>query len=281
MPWLLIAAALLARAAEAQLSQTSEKIEVNIIEVDVVVLDAQGKPVRGLSSNDFELRVGGRRRTITNFYEVNRRAAESSAAATKNAETALVARRDYVVLFIDDLHLNQHEKKRALDALRSFVQQHVRSGTAAMLVASDGDVRILQKFTEDPSLLLRAIDGFEAKPTHVTEYETQRRQLLNLMDEVRKDEQLKKHLSEQLPGMIDSLAQQGQFVTEHTIDALHSVASMMAGLDGRRVLVYVSDGLPMQPGTEIFPSFPPEEFLPNDSSEPTFRIIAQSLPMDA
>jgi VWFA-related protein len=167
MRWPLLAAVLIVTAAQAQLSRTLERIEVSVIEVDVVVLDAQGKPVSGSGSKDFELRVSGRRRTITNFYEVNRRADETR-AATNASQAAPVARRDYLVLSIDDLHLNQHEKKRALDALRMFVSQHVRAGTAAMLVAPDGDVRILQRFAEDAGVIVRAIDAFERRPAHAT-----------------------------------------------------------------------------------------------------------------
>src|SRR5437764_13154931 len=105
----LVAALLIPVCSVAQLSRTSETISVNVVEVDVVVLDSQGKPVSGLRPSDFDLRVGGHKRTITNFYEVNRRAEEARAAAG----AAPVSRRDYVVLFIDDVHLNQHEKKRA------------------------------------------------------------------------------------------------------------------------------------------------------------------------
>ena len=49
MCWLLFQAALIAMAVlpQAQMAPTAETIEVNVVEVDVVVLDAQGKPVKG------------------------------------------------------------------------------------------------------------------------------------------------------------------------------------------------------------------------------------------
>ena len=73
----LLAAVFIPVAAMGQLSRTSETIDVNVVEVDVVVLDAQGNPVPGLRASDFDLRVGGHRRAITNFYPVNRRVDES------------------------------------------------------------------------------------------------------------------------------------------------------------------------------------------------------------
>jgi len=279
MRWPLLAALLIAFAAQAQLTRTLERIEVSVIEVDVVVLDAQGKPASGLTSKDFELRLGGRRRPITNFYEVNRRADETR-ATTNPSQAAPVARRDYLVLFIDDLHLNQHEKKRALDGLRTFVGEHVRPGTAAMLVASEGDVRILERFTEDAPRLTHAIDALERQPARVSEYERERHDVLNYIDLVRNDPRLRENMSETIPPRIESLAQQGHRIAEDTIRALDRVTHAIAGLDGRRVMVYVSDGLPMQPGTEVFQYFKPEEFM-TDKNVDVMRILAQSQPMDA
>jgi VWFA-related protein len=280
MRWPLLAAVLIATAAQAQLTRTLERIEVSVIEVDVVVLDTQGKPVSGLSSKDFELRVRGRKRPITNFYEVNRRADETR-ATTKASQGEPVARRDYLVLFIDDLHLNQHEKKRALDALRTFVGQHVRPGTAAMLVASEGDVRILERFTEDSSRLMRAIDAIERQPARVSEYERERRDLLNLIDVVRNDPNpdFREHMGDILRRQIDSLAQHERVMVEGTIAALDHVSNAVAGLDGRRVMVYVSDGLPMQPGAEVFQYYKPDEFVGKDPT--ANRIMAQSQSLDA
>src|SRR5712691_2335174 len=102
MPWLFFQAALLGAAiSQAQMAPTVETIEVNVVEVDVVVIDAQGKPVRGLTRDDFELTVGRRKRPISNFYAIDRGTIE----ATKQAQPGLpIARRNYLVLFVDDLH---------------------------------------------------------------------------------------------------------------------------------------------------------------------------------
>ncbi len=281
MLWSFVAALLIPVTSVAQLSRTSETIDVNVVEVDVVVLDSQGKPVAGLRAPDFDLRVGGHKRTITNFYEVNRRPDE--ARPTEPGSAAPVARRDYIVLFVDDLHLNQHEKKRALDALRTFVNAHVHSGTAAMLIALDGDMRILQKFTEDGATIVKAIDAFERTPARANEHDRERRELLNYIDQVRRecqDPKEKDCRAETIPQQIEGLADLEQHMAEQTISALDQMAGLIGGLDGRRVLVYVSDGLPMQPGAEIFESFKPEEFMRADNSV-TMRVLQQSQPLDA
>src|SRR5205823_260605 len=46
------------------------------------------------------------------------------------------------------------------------------------------------------------------------------------------------------------------------------------------ILVYVSDGLPMQPGAEIFQYFKPEEFIKGDNLV-MMRTLQQSQPLEA
>lgn len=277
MHWLLLQAALIATAVlpQTQMAPTAETIEVSVVEVDVVVLDAQGKPVKGLTRDDFELTVGRRRRTISNFYAIDR----GTMDATKEAQPAApVARRNYLVLFVDDPHLHQRGKKRALDALRTFVRDQVHRGTAAMLVVSRGDVRVAERFTEDPAVLIRTIDSLEQQPAQVSQYESARRELLDMIDTAKQRHELAQMVYQQ----ILSFADQEMTMTERTIGALSDVIRSTAGLDGRRMLVYLSDGLPMQPAAEIFDYYHPEEFLTaGSSSNRAITTVAQLQPFDA
>jgi VWFA-related protein len=265
-----------AMTAQSQMTPTSETMNVTVTEVDAVVLDAQGKPVSGLTGHDFELTVGRRRRTITNFYAIQRgtNAEAPGATATKGA-TSPLARRNYLVLFVDDLHIHQRGKKRALDALRNFVRQTVGPGIAAMLVVSKGDVRIARTFTEDPDLLIRSIDALEKQPAQVSEYESARRDLLRLIDTTAPENALIVYQQ------MLSLAEQERSMAERTIAALERVIHSTAGLDGRRVLVYLSDGLPMQPAAEIFQYYRPELYLTASSSSLSVRTMGQFQQMDA
>jgi len=277
MRWLLFQAALIATAVlpQPQMAPTAETIEVNVVEVDVVVLDARGKPVRGLTRDDFELTVGGRKRPISNFYAIDR----GTNDATKEAQSgAPIARRNYLVLFVDDLHLHQRGKKRALDALRAFVSQQVHRGTAAMLIVSKGDVRVVQRFTEDPARLMRAIDALEQQPAQVSQYESARRDVLDLIDAAKRNSEMAQMVYQHILSFTD----QEMTMTERTIGALGDVVRLTAGLDGRRMLVYLSDGLPMQPAAEIFHAYHPEEFLrAGSSSNRAITTVAQLQPFDA
>src|SRR5688572_16175122 len=49
----------------------SETVEVHVLEVEAVVLDRAGNPVRGLTRADFEVTVAGEPVDVTNFYAVD------------------------------------------------------------------------------------------------------------------------------------------------------------------------------------------------------------------
>src|SRR5664279_2275033 len=53
----------------AQQPQFSQKIEVKLVEIDVSVTGRDGKPVHGLTADDFEIFEGRSRQQITNFTE--------------------------------------------------------------------------------------------------------------------------------------------------------------------------------------------------------------------
>src|SRR5229473_1674029 len=64
--------------AAAAAAQVSEVIEVRVVEVEVVVVDGHGQPVRGLTREDFELRQGGKPRQINRVLVALRRFVEAN-----------------------------------------------------------------------------------------------------------------------------------------------------------------------------------------------------------
>src|SRR5213075_3167733 len=85
---------------------------------------------------------------------------------------------------------------------------------------------------------------------------------------------------EPIPQRINALADLEQHMAEQTMNALDQMGGLISGLDGRHVLVYLSDGLPMQPGAEISRYFKPEEFMRADNYM-TMRVLQQWQSLDA
>src|SRR5918912_736985 len=81
-----------------------ETLEVRITNVDVVVTDAHGNPVRGLRPGDFEVRENGALQSITNFAEYGGEGGgetPTNVTAANNPEAAAPPPRRFV-FFVDD-----------------------------------------------------------------------------------------------------------------------------------------------------------------------------------
>ena len=67
-------------------------MRVEVADVDVVVTDRQGRPVEGLTREDFELRLDGEKQAIENFYAVERGRRIAGESLALEGESAAAAR---------------------------------------------------------------------------------------------------------------------------------------------------------------------------------------------
>src|SRR5262245_21318252 len=89
-----------------------ESIEVRVANIDVVVRDRAGKPILGLTKDDFELYENGVKQTITNLYEVRRDTESGQTAEAADAPAVPVeVRQRRLLLFVDSASLLPARKK--------------------------------------------------------------------------------------------------------------------------------------------------------------------------
>ena len=154
-------------------------MEVRVIEVEVVVIDAKGQPVRGLTKADFELREAGKPRDISNFYAVDhgQLLRESEPETDKSAtvpEPPLPAPPTHFVFFVDNDHLDLRQRNRILAALRKFVETNVKPGMDASLVTYDHEAKVRVPFTADPARIIAEIDVMEHESARLNEQSSYR-----------------------------------------------------------------------------------------------------------
>ena len=156
-PWWFILA-FCATAAAAQ--KITESIEVHVVNVDVVVTDASGKHVRGLTKDDFQIFENGKLQAISNFYEVGGEPASAAetpvAAAAAHPADDLRARR--LIIFIDDYSINPTRRNAVIDALQRFTDREVHGGDETTVVAWNRSLRVPLQLTSDKTALHRALD---------------------------------------------------------------------------------------------------------------------------
>ena len=117
--------------------------QVELITVDVVVVDAAGRPVPGLTRDDFVVKEDGRAQEIASFepfvLEPPDAPAEPPAVATNEPAPGRSTGRAFSLL-VDDVRIAPERTEVARAAIQSFLERSVRDGDLVTLRTSSGDV---------------------------------------------------------------------------------------------------------------------------------------------
>jgi VWFA-related protein len=132
-----------------------------LVQVDAVVLDGDGKFVRGLRPDDLTLYENGKPQRIEQFYLVTHDPAvrQSSIAADEAGRPEAGAHRLFVMMF-DSGHLGAEGMMRIKKGAETFIMQHIGPGDVAGVLVN-GDLH-QSKLTTDKGALLSGVRA--AKP---------------------------------------------------------------------------------------------------------------------
>jgi len=269
-----------------------DTIDVNLVNIEVMVVDQDGKPVTGLSKEDFEIFVDGEPVEVTNFFAVEQgeRVApgeEQEKPATEEAAPAQEASPDpsltetpraplpeeqrYVILFVDNGNIAANHRKRVFDELRDHLSHLMNPADRVMVVAQDGDLSIAQPFTADSELVHNAIARLEKQTGRGALRALEPRLIQREIEqgEAPPGADLLAVGTAAAPGgpfgqsslaedarrtfsRVTSYAQEGMTQGRRTLSVLSRFVDSLAGLPGRKAILYVSDGLELVPGEYLF-----------------------------
>ena len=112
---------------------------VELVRIDAVVVDRDGRPVTGLTAADFEVSEGGQPQALTSFEPVVVRGARPSPASEPPRLGAARVRAPSegrcVLVFVDDIHVSPPVAETVRESLRRFLETDVRDGDWVTLVA--------------------------------------------------------------------------------------------------------------------------------------------------
>jgi VWFA-related protein len=149
------------------------RINVNLVQVDATVTDSQGKPVKDLKAEDFQILQDGKPQVITNFTYVNIAPGTPDAAPKARVSVAngsvpappppptrvnLAKVRRTIALVVDDLGLSFTSTAYVRSALKKFVDQEMQPGDLVAIIRTGAGIGALQQFTADKRQLYAAID---------------------------------------------------------------------------------------------------------------------------
>src|ERR687896_1962740 len=175
-------------------------VNVSVVNVDVYVTDKQGRPVTGLTKEDFQLFENKRLVEITNFYAVDEgrpttppeevaAAAAAPAPAHPGQEAEQVKtpaeQRLSLIVYIDNFNLRPFNRNRVMSELRAFIGQKLSKGDQLMLVTYDRELHVRRHFTNDSSLIARAMSDLERISAQGVHADSERRDVLQRIEDSR------------------------------------------------------------------------------------------------
>jgi VWFA-related protein len=172
---------LIALAAFAQ-QPSDEVIRINteLVQTGVVVLDKQGRFVEGLKPEQFVLKVDGKLVTPAFFEHVvagtaNEERLETAVARGKTPPATTPGGASYhgrtIIFFIDDLHLSADSVQRTRKAILEFVDNQMGAEDQVALASPSGQIGFLQRFTDLKPVVRAAVGRLNYKPYTVRDAE--------------------------------------------------------------------------------------------------------------
>lgn len=236
----------------------SEVLEVRVTNVDVVVTDKDGKPVHGLTSDDFLLFENGAPKDISNFLEIHE-APEATLTAAGAAVTPAPmpdTRQRQIAVFIDDAVLHPLRRNQILTHLGRFLESNMRNGDEVMIAVWTESLKLELEPTRDRTEIAAAIQRLATRTTRISEA-TQRRETFHraLIDLINVYGSRSPPEKPPLTLGIYEARTYGM-LAEHSMRqraaALKSMIASMRGAPGRKVLAFVTENFSAAPADEAF-----------------------------
>src|SRR4051812_32637902 len=153
-------------AAHAQTRQAPTfRTKIDLVQVDVVVVDADGVPVRGLNQADFAVLDRGKPQAIAAFQEVARHHEGEAPAPLRSIRRDVSmnqgAQADrLVVMVLDDLHIYKERTDRAKEIARKIVTElGGQSSMAVLFTSGDHSTQV----TQDPAAITAAVETLKGR----------------------------------------------------------------------------------------------------------------------
>jgi len=242
-----------------------ESVEVRVVNVDVYVTDKKGRPVTGLTKDDFELRENGKPVEITNFFAVEDgkpiqglpagsgevpivggdKAPDPLREPRRSSSPPLPEdQRLNLLIYFDNLFLKPFSRNKVIGEIEHFLSRTLDPGDRVMIVTFERSLHVRVPFTDDWDELTDALHEIEMMTGYAEQSATERRTIIQRIDQ--SQSQL------DAASFVDDYAKALHHDLLLSINSLKELVGSLGGLPGRKAVLYVSDGIPMSPGQDLF-----------------------------
>jgi len=251
-----------------------DEVSLTIANLVVYVTDKKGRAVTTLTKDDFEIYQDGDPKQISNFKLYTSEIVRSELGVTTGLDipeatpipdpTAAGGPQPvHLVLYIDNQNLDPLDRNRVLSQTRDFVRTSLHPPAQMMVVAYQRSFEVLQEFTSDPSQVLKAMRLVRTYTGGRTERDSSRQDIVDRIQRLQSERRAGSSRSSmgdpsndrewnQIYNLIDNYAKESVNDLQFTLDSLRQIITSLTGLPGKKGIIYVSNGLPMIPGMELF-----------------------------
>lgn len=220
------------------------RADSRLVRVSVVVQDRSGRAVPGLTAADFAIEEDGAAQAVS-VFSVERNAASSRAGDART----FVNRHDgpdstgVTVILYDRLNTQYEHQHRARDHIVQYLRQ-LRPGDRVGFYVLDSDViRVLHAFTSDAASLLRALERTRARDSATLAASEDSLIAPPATGDAAEDAELTAWIADQ-QRMIQGFALERR--VDATIGALEALGRNLAGVRGRKNVIWISGGFPIR-----------------------------------
>ena len=200
------------------------KAETRLVLVDTVVTDKNGKYIRDLTQKDFRVWEDNKEQPVKTF------SAETDASAPSDNQ------RRYLILFFDNSTMNMNDQAQARAAALKFLDSNAGGNRYIAVVNFGGTLRVAQNFTNDADRLKQAVRNLSFSASSPN------------------PEGAAAGPVQTLPVGIPQVGNaQTNFGVRTLLLAIRNMAKGLASVPGRKTLVLLSDGFPLNPADPNLP----------------------------
>jgi len=249
-----------------EIPRPAYEVEVTVTNIDVVVTDKQGERITDLKPENFEIFEEGMRQRLTNFYEVKGMEVYAPSPEKQAVEPTLPPQplpakspefTNKIIFYFDNWQLHPLNRNRSIEKIETFIQNNFTQAghyNEGMIVTLGQKLEILQGFTANAGYLLDSLKRVKKRSgqtlIQMRAREDLRKELNRMISELGSENRI-----ESFQGAMGFAR---NFVEAENNDLIYSLKSLsafienMTGIEGKKILIYVSDGLPINPGEEVY-----------------------------
>src|SRR6266852_3039270 len=235
------------------------RVSVRLVLADAVVTDKDGKVVTGLGPQDFTVLEDGKPPKVT----TNRPAYRMPSGAP-------------VIVLLDALNTPVQDQSRARLEMLKYLDKQLQPGQQIAVYTLARSLKMLQDFTDDPALLKAAVQSFNPSVSMELQIADVNQRLPRLSGAL-PDPGVRSPVRD--PGLFiqrmqEFYEEQTNVVTDArvgmTLTAFRGIAQAVAGLPGRKSLVWVSGAFPMATYSRVI------QYSANPNNDPN-RVRIENL----